>query len=101
MFPTTRQVELIGKKEFAVAALDLEHKVFVLPIDALSIDSDDKAHSLRKAQIAYLKADEAPTEVSSEYADFTNIFSPKLTAELPKHTGINDYVIKLVDDRQF
>ncbi len=30
ILPTIRQVELIGKKEFAVAALDQEHEVFVI-----------------------------------------------------------------------
>ncbi len=57
-------------------------------------------HLSRRAQIAYLKADEAPTEVPNEYADFADVFSPKLAAELPEHTGINDHAIELVDDRQ-
>ncbi len=35
-----------------------------------------------------------------EYADFVDVFSSKLAAELPKHTGINDHVIGLVDDWQ-
>ncbi len=57
-------------------------------------------HPSRRAQIAQLKADEAPIKVLSEYADFADIFSPKLAAELPEHTGINDHAIELVDDRQ-
>ncbi len=57
-------------------------------------------HPSRRAQIAHLKAHETPTEVPSEYADFADVFSPKLAAELPEHTGINDHAIKLVDDRQ-
>ncbi len=57
-------------------------------------------HPSRKAQIAHLKADEAPTEVPSKYADFADVFSPKLAAELPEHTGINDHAIELVDDWQ-
>ncbi len=57
-------------------------------------------HTSRRAQIAHLKADEAPFKVFSKYTDFTDIFFPKLAAELPEHTGINDYAIKLVDDRQ-
>ena len=44
--------------------------------------------------------DEALTKVPSEYADFVDIFSPKLAAELPEHTEINDNAIKLVDDQQ-
>ncbi len=57
-------------------------------------------HPLRKAQIAHLKADEAPSKMPSKYADFTNIFSSKLAAKLPEHTRINDYIIELMDDWQ-
>ncbi len=55
-------------------------------------------HPSRRAQIAHLKADEDPTKVSSEYADFVAVFSPKLATELSEHTRINDHAIKLVDD---
>ena len=55
-------------------------------------------HPLKRAQIAHRKADEALTKVSSEYANFADVFSPKFTAELSKHTRINDHVIKLIDD---
>ncbi len=55
-------------------------------------------HPLKKAQIAHSKANKAPTEVPSEYADFADVFSPKLTIELTKHIKINDYTIELVDD---
>ena len=55
-------------------------------------------HLLRRAQIANLKTDKAFSQISNEYADFTNIFSPILAARLPEHTGINDHAIELVDD---
>ncbi len=35
-----------------------------------------------------------------EYADFADVFFPKLAAEPLEHTGINDYAIELVDDQQ-
>ncbi len=57
-------------------------------------------HPSRRAQIAHLKADEAPTKVPSKYADFADVFLPKLAAELQEHTGINDHAIKFVDDWQ-
>ncbi len=100
VLPTTRRVELIGKKEFAVAALDPEHEAFVVHVAALSVDSGDEVYPSRRAQIAHLKADEALTKVPSMYADFVDVFSPKLAAELPEHTGINDHAIELVDDWQ-
>ncbi len=98
VLPTTRRVELMGKKEFAIAALDPEHETFIVHVAALSVDSGDEVHPSRRAQIAHMKADEAPTKVPSEYADFADVFSPKLAAELPELTGINDYAIELVDD---
>ncbi len=98
VLPTTRQVELIGKKGFVGAALDLKHKAFVVHVAALSVDSGDKMYPSRRAQIVHLKADKAPYKVSGEYTNFADVFSPKLAAELPEHTGINDYTIELVDD---
>ncbi len=55
-------------------------------------------HPSKKAQIAHLKADKAPTKMPSEYADFANVLSPKLAIELLEYTRINNYTIKLVDD---
>ena len=57
-------------------------------------------HLSKRTQIAHLKADEALTKVSSKYADFADIFSPKLAAELLEHMGINDHAIELMDDQQ-
>ncbi len=100
VLPTTRWVEQIGKKEFAVAALNPKHEAFVVHVATLSVDSGDEMYPSRRAQIAHLKAYEALTKVPNEYTNFTDIFSPKLAAELPEHTGINDHAIELVDDRQ-
>ncbi len=97
---TTRRVELIGKKELAVAAFDPEHEALVVHVVALSVDSDDEVYLLRKAEIAHLKADVTSIEVPSEYVNFADVFSPKLAVELSEHIGINDHTIELVDDRQ-
>ena len=50
-------------------------------------------------QIAGLIAEEAPTKITVKYANFA--FSLDLASKLPKHTGINDYAIKLVDTNGF
>ncbi len=67
---------------------------------ALSVDSGDKVHPSKRAQIAHLKADKVPTKIPSEYVDFADVFSPKLAVELPEYTGINNHTIELVDDQQ-
>ncbi len=97
---TTKSIELIRKKEFTAAALDLEYEAFVVHIAALSVDSDHEMHPSKRPQIAHLKADEAFSEVSGEYTDLVDVFFPKLAVKLPEHTGINDHAIKLVDDWQ-
>ena len=97
--PTTRRVELVRKKEFAVAALDLEHEIFVVHAASLSSNPlDADVHPSRRPQIAGLIAEEALTKVPAEYADFADVFSPDLASKLPKHTGINNHPTGLVDN---
>ena len=98
VLPTTRQIELIEKKKFAIAALDLEHEAFVVYVTALNADSGNEVHPLRRAQIVHLKEEKAPSKVPSKYADFADIFSPKLAVELPEYMRINDHAIELVND---
>lgn len=46
-----------------------------------------------------LEVDKAFTKILSEYIDYTNIFLFKLIVELLKHNSINDYTIKLIEDK--
>ena len=57
-------------------------------------------HPSRRAKIAVLVANEAPTSIPTEYSDFTDVFSLELASELPEYTEINDHAIKLVDGQQ-
>ncbi len=82
---------------FAIVVLDLKYEAFIVYIAALSFDLGNKMFPLKKAQIAYLKANEASIKVFNEYANFAKIFSPKLAIELPKYT-INNPGIELVDN---
>ena len=79
--PTTRRVELVGKKEFAGAELDPEHETYVVHVGSVSSVTSSSSfplalnvHLSRRPQIAGLIAEEAPTKVPDEYVDFT--FSP-------------------------
>lgn len=86
---------------FTIATLDLDHKVFLVYIVAFNISSEfNKKYLFQRAQIAYLKVDEAFTEVSSKYIKFADVFLLKSVAKLPKHMDINNYAINLVDDSQ-
>ncbi len=66
----------------------------------LSIDSGNKVHLSKKAQITNLKGDESHTKILSKYADFVDVFLPKLVVELPEYTRINNHILELVDDWQ-
>ena len=44
--------------------------------------------------------DKVPIKVSSKYANFVDIFLPRLATELPKYMRINNYTIELVNDWQ-
>ena len=99
VLPTTRRVELVGKKEFAAAALDPEHETYVVHVASLSSTplAPLNVHPFRRPQVSGLIAEEAPTKVSAKYSDFVDVFSPDLASELPEHTGINNHAIELVD----
>ena len=94
--PTTQRVEIIDKKEFAAVALNEEDETFVVHMAAFSVDSN--VHASRRAQISSLDIEEVT--IPSEYANYTDVFSPDSAAELPKHTGINNHSIGLIDDKQ-
>ena len=89
---TIKCVELVGKKEFAAALLDPEHKTFIVHIASLS-----SIPLNARLQISGLIVKEAPTKVSAKYLDFADVFSLGLASELPKHTWINNHAIELVD----
>ena len=57
-------------------------------------------HPFCRVQIAAFVANEALISIPTEYSNFADVFSLELASELPKHTGINDHAIKLVDDQQ-
>ena len=103
-FPTTRRVELVGKKKFAAAALDPEYETYVVHVKSARSDVSPSSSPLkldvypfRRSQVSDLIAKETFTKVLAEYSDFADVFSPNLASELSEHIGINDHVIKLVN----
>ena len=95
----------MDKEEFVAAALNPEYKTYVVYVasffaTSLSFTPFNAIHPFYRPQIAGLIAKEAFTKISAKYLDFADIFSPNLAFELPKHTGINDHAIKLVDGQQ-
>ena len=76
--------------------------------EEMAMDSDKKAQIEAQsglqiqdeAQIGALLFNEAPTEVSAEYSDYSNVFSAENAAELPENNGINEHAIKLKEGKQ-
>ena len=99
ILPTVRRVELINKHVFAKAALDKNSEMFVAHFAALEA-LDLAIHPFQLPLLAALQQDKAPTEIPSEYAYYSNVFSPNLAMELPKNTDINKHAIKLVEGKQ-
>ena len=56
-------------------------------------------HLSQAAQIAILKQDKAPTEISFKYTDYAGIFSFNVAIELAKNTDINKHAIELQDGK--
>ena len=98
--PTTKRIELVGKKEFPAVAPDPEHETYVIHIASLNsilLVAFLNVHLFRRAQISGLIAEEVSTKISAEYLDFADVFSLDLASELLKYTGINNHAIELID----
>lgn len=91
-------MELIGKREFAKAALNEGSEIFVVHMVALK--AEVSTHPTQVAQIAVLQWDKVSTKIFVEYADFSDLFSSDLAMELPENIGINKHVIELVEEKQ-
>lgn len=94
----TRCVELREKKKFAAAIFEPKYKVFVVYVTTFCVDLDDQVYLSKKAKIAYFKAHKASTKVLNKYANFADIFSPKLGIKLLEYTGINNCAIEFIDN---
>ncbi len=97
--PTTSWVKLIDKREFAKAALDENLKIFIGHVSALDVVESSIDHSYT-AQIAALQWDKALTEIPAKYSDYADVFSSDLAMELSENTGMNEYIIKLIEGKQ-
>ena len=91
-------MEIIDKKKFVLALLNTDNKIFVVNVVALAEPTTMPIHPFCQVLVAVLTSKEIG--ISTEYSDFSNVFSSDSTAELPEHTGINDHPINLLDDKQ-
>ena len=97
--PTTKQVQIIDKKDFVIAALDANSETFVMHV-AFWEQEGMPVHFEKQAQVGALLFNKAPTEVPAKYSDYSNVFSAEHVAELPENTGINKHAIKMEKSKQ-
>ena len=103
MLLTTRRIELVGKKEFVVAAFDPEHETYIIHVAFLSstpLIAFLNVHHSREPQIFGLIAEKAPTKVLAKYLDFVDVFSLDLVTKLPEYTEIKTHAIDLEESKQ-
>ena len=98
-FPTTRRIELVGKKEFTVAVLDLEDETYIVYIGLVSSIALPSSfflniHLFHRPQMANLITKKTFTKVPAKYLNFPDIFSLELASQLSEHTGINNHAIE-------
>ena len=94
--PTTKQVELINRKEFAKAALDENSETFVMHVTSLNLVPG--IHPDREPQITSLLTKEV--KILEEYSDYADVFSEEKVLVLPEHTKLNEHAIDLDDGKQ-
>ncbi len=104
--PTTSWVELIDKREFVKAALDVNSETFVVHAAALELPTAMPIHPswgpqvLKDPILAALQWDKAPTKIPTEYSDYADVFSSDLAIELPENTGMNEHASELIESKQ-
>ena len=94
---------MIDIKEFVIAALDADSKTFIVYI-AIREQKQILVHLKKKTQIKVqveaLIFDEAPTIILVEYSNYNNVFSAENVEKLLEHIEMNNYAIKLEENKQ-
>ena len=96
---TTKQVQIIDKKDFIIAVLDANSETFVVHV-AIREQEEMPVHSKKQVQVGALLFNKTLTKVLAEYFDYSNVFLMEYIAKLLKNTGINKHTIELEKDKQ-
>ena len=102
---TTKRVQLVDPKELIIAVSDTNSEMFVVQMtirkqEEMPVHSEKWAQIQDRAMVGALLFDIAPIKVPVKYSNYNNIFSAKNAVKLSENTGINEYAIKLEEDKQ-
>ena len=81
-------------------AIQEREKMAMDPARKAQIKAQHKTKDQNRAQVGALIFDEASMAIQAVYSDYSNVFSAENEAEFSEYTGINDYAIELVKDKQ-
>ena len=80
-------------------AIKKQKKMPIYFFQKVLIGTQDKSKvqskAQNRAQVGAVLLDKAPIIILTKYFDYSNVFLVENIAELPKHTKINGYIIKL------
>ena len=94
----TKIVETIDKIKFAVAALNVDNKTFMMQVVALAEPTTMPIYPSYQAQIALLISKKIG--ISIKYSNFSNVFFSESTAKLLEYTRMNNHSNNLLDNKQ-
>ena len=94
--PTIKKVEIIRRKKFAIAALNVDSKIFIIHIATIVEFTIMLIYFFYKTPVALLKR----TKISIKYSNISNFFYSDFSLKLLKQKRINNYSINLLDDQQ-
>lgn len=88
-------------------ALNKNSEIFVIYIAGLEAPTTMFIYLLRiflvqnsESTLATLQWNKIPFKIPAKYSDYADIFSTDLTMELLDNTGMNEYIIKLIEKKQ-
>ena len=80
-----KYIKLVGKKEFAITTLELEHETFIVYVALFSfIPLNTNIYLSCKLQIAGLIAKKVLIKIFAKYIEFANMFFLDLASKLLK-----------------
>lgn len=88
------QVEIINKKEFALARLNPEDEAFVMYVASI------RGLVYFSCEVLITSLEMKEITVPTEYSNFTNIFFSNFAAKLLEYIEINNHSINLKKDKQ-
>ena len=109
-FSIIKQVLLIDTTDLVIVVIDIDTINFIMHITIckqekmtkdsiknVQLKAQSKVQS--KVQVKALLFDKALIIILAKYSNYNNVFLIKNAAKLLEYTGINDYVIKLEEDK--